>query len=98
MTSLCEPIEEAKIDTLRGMVKSECSKEVLTRFDLGYVPKKYHMIFLYFLRLNQQIYALHARDICLKADIVRQVLSDFQNLKEFTLSFFNKRDKRKEAS
>ena len=83
------------------MVKSEDGRgdsDVLKRFDLGYIGRKYHMIFLYFLRLNQHIHALHARDVCLKTDVVRQVLQDFKNLNEFTLSFYQKPDKRKEAS
>ena len=72
MTSVCEPINDSTVETLRGQLKSE--GDILSRFDLGYIPKKYHMIFLYFLRLNPSIQALHARDVCLKADVVRQVL------------------------
>ena len=87
-TSVCEPITDTSISILRGMVKSEDSEDCLRRFDLGYIPKKYHMVFLYFLRLNTNVHALHARDVCLKADVVRQVLTDFKNLKEFTLTFY----------
>ena len=80
------------------MLKTERADDTLQRFDLGYIPRKYHMVFLYFLRLNPHVHALHARNISLKADVVRQLLQDFKNLKEFTLQFFNKTDKRKEAS
>ena len=70
------------------MVKDEELKgKFMTKFDLGYVPKKMHMIFLYFLRMNQNITALHAKNINLKADVIRYLLKDFVNLKEFTLSF-----------
>jgi len=98
LTSVCQPIETTSIHVLRGMLKSENEDDVLRRFDLGYIPRKYHMVFLYFLRMNSNINALHCRNMCLKADIVRQLLSDFKNLREFTLSFEYKRDKRKEAS
>lgn len=70
------------------MVKDEELKgKFMTKFDLGYVPKKMHMIFLYFLRMNHNITALHAKNINLKADVIRYLLKDFVNLKEFTLSF-----------
>jgi len=70
------------------MVKDEELKgSYLTRFDLGFVPKKLHMVFLFFLRMNQHITALHAKDINLKADVIKYLLKDFVNLKEFTLSF-----------
>jgi hypothetical protein len=70
-TSVCEPIENTSISILRGMMKTERADDVLQRFDLGYIPRKYHMIFLYFLRLNPHIHALHARNVSLKADVVR---------------------------
>ena len=70
------------------MIKDEEMKgDFLERFDLGVVPKKLHMVLLFFLRMNQHITALHAKNINLKADIIRYLLKDFVNLKEFTLSF-----------
>jgi hypothetical protein len=70
------------------MVKDEELKgSFLTRFDLGFVPKKLHMIFLFFLRMNQHISTLSAKNINLKADVIKYLLKDFTNLKEFALSF-----------
>lgn len=87
-TTVCPPFMDSKISSLKGMVKDEELKgKFLTRFDLGFVPKKLHMVFLFFLRLNQHINALHAKNINLKADVIRYLLKDFINLKEFTLSF-----------
>jgi hypothetical protein len=45
------------------------------------------MVFLFFLRMNQNINALHAKNINLKADVIRYLLKDFVNLREFTLTF-----------
>jgi len=45
------------------------------------------MIFLFFLRMNRHVKALHARNINLKSDVIRYLLKDFTNLQEFTLSF-----------
>ena len=59
----------------------------LGKFDLGYIPQKLHMIFLFFLRLNSHVKSLHARNINLKADVIRYLMKDFVNLREFTLSF-----------
>ena len=87
-TSTCEPITAAKVSTLRGMIKDQQLRgDFLERFDLGYVPKRLHMVFLFFLRMNQHISALHAKNINLKADVIRYLLKDFVNLREFTLSF-----------
>jgi hypothetical protein len=89
-TTICEPISRAKISTLRGMVKDEELKEsFLTRFDLGFVPKRLHMVCLFLLRMNPHITALHAKNINLKADVIKYLMKDFTNLKEFTLSFAN---------
>lgn len=54
------------------------------------------MIFLYFLRMNQNIKSLHAREINLKADLIRKLLKDFVHLREFTLSFSDLDNKRRE--
>jgi hypothetical protein len=87
-TTVCEPINKAKIATMRGLVKDEELREsFLTKFDLGFVPKKLHMICLFFLRMNQNITALHCKQVDLKADVIRYLLKDFVNLKEFTLQF-----------
>ncbi len=59
----------------------------LGKFDLGYIPQKLHMIFLFFLRMNRHVKSLHARNINLKADVIRYLMKDFVNLREFTLSF-----------
>ena len=70
------------------MVKNEdedCG--YLGKFDLGYIPQKLHMIFLFFLRMNPNMRSLHARNINLKADVIRYLMKDFVNLREFTLSF-----------
>ena len=70
------------------MIKQEHEEgDFLGKFDLGYVPQKLHMIFLFFLRLNPSMRSLHARNINLKADVIRYLMKDFVNLKEFTLSF-----------
>ena len=45
------------------------------------------MIFLFFLRTNKHIKSLHARNINLKSDVIRILMKDFVNLREFTLSF-----------
>jgi len=45
------------------------------------------MIFLFFLRMNTHVRSLHARNINLKADVIRYLMKDFVGLKEFTLSF-----------
>ena len=45
------------------------------------------MIFLFFLRMNKHVRALHARNINLKSDVIRYLLTDFVDLREFTLSF-----------
>ena len=37
--------------------------------------------------MNKHIKALHCRNINLKSDVIRYLLTDFVNLKEFTLSF-----------
>ena len=45
------------------------------------------MIFLFFLRMNTHVRSLHARNINLKSDVIRYLMQDFINLREFTLSF-----------
>ena len=37
--------------------------------------------------MNRHIKALHVRNINLKSDVIRYLLTDFVNLSEFTLSF-----------
>jgi hypothetical protein len=70
------------------MLKSEDEDgSYLGKFDLGYIPQKLHMIFLFFLRMNPNIRSLHARNINLKSDVIRYLMKDFINLREFTLSF-----------
>ena len=87
-TSVCEPFSSQLISTLKGMVKAEDHQGMfLGKFDLGYIPQKLHMIFLFFLRINRHVRSLHARNINLKADVIRYLMKDFVNLKEFTLSF-----------
>ena len=86
--SVCEPFDSQLISTLQGMVKSEANKgQFLEKFDLGCIPQKLHMIFLFFLRMNKYVKSLHARNINLKPDVIRYLLKDFVNLREFTLSF-----------
>jgi hypothetical protein len=70
------------------MVKAEYEDgSVLGKFDLGYIPAKLHMVFLYFLRMNHNMRSLHARNINLKSDVIKYLMKDFTNLREFTLSF-----------
>jgi len=57
---------------------------------------KYHAIFLYFLRMNQHINSLHCRGINLKADLIKNLLKDFIHLKEFSLSFGDFSQKKRE--
>jgi hypothetical protein len=59
-------------------------EEALTKFDLSYVPMKYH------------INSLHCRGINLKGDLIKNLLKDFVNLKEFSLSFANTSSKKRE--
>jgi hypothetical protein len=37
--------------------------------------------------MNPNIRSLHARNINLKSDVIRYLMKDFTNLREFTLSF-----------
>ena len=57
---------------------------------------KYHAIFLYFLRMNQYIDSLHCRGINLKGDLIKNLLKDFINLREFSLSFADTSQKKRE--
>jgi hypothetical protein len=59
---------------------------------------KYHSIFLFFLRMNLHVKALHCRGINLKTDLIRTLLKDFTGLKEFTLSFANLDSKKREIA
>lgn len=88
-TCICEPFSSSVISTLKGMMKSESEDDgtTLGKFDLGYIPAKLHMIFLYFLRMNSSMRSLHARNINLKSDVIKYLMKDFTNLREFTLSF-----------
>lgn len=90
-TTLCEPFDHITINELKGLlkedVKTQPPEQLMARFDLGYVPRKYHIIFLFFLRLNQQITTLHCSGINIKSDLIQNLLRDFVHLKEFTLSF-----------
>lgn len=72
------------------------SENSLTKFDLGYVPSKLHIIFLYFLRTNKNISALHCREINLKADLIKNLLREFIKVKEFTLSFSEQDSKKRD--
>ncbi|CDW75705.1 UNKNOWN [Stylonychia lemnae] len=95
-TKYCDPFDQVLLSSLKGIVKEEIGSEFINRFDLGYIPKKYHMILLFFLRMNQRISTLHARGVNLKADLIKNLLKDFVNLREFTLSFSESESKKRE--
>lgn len=65
-------------------------------FDLGYIPRKYHIIFLFYLRMNRHLTSLQCRGINLKADLIRNLLRDFVHLIEFTLTFSRAETKKRD--
>jgi hypothetical protein len=85
------------LNQLKGVIKEgTLSEETLTKFDLSYIPMKYHAIFLYFLRMNQYIDSLHCRGINLKGDLIKNLIKDFVHLREFSLSFADTSQKKRE--
>jgi|LauGreDrversion4_2_1035121.scaffolds.fasta_scaffold241625_2 hypothetical protein len=72
-------------------------KEHTESFDLGFIPRKYHIIFLFFLRMNRRIQALHCRGVNLKSDLIKNLLRDFVQLKEFTLAFSRAETKKRDV-
>jgi len=92
-----EPQPIVDIDVLKGVCKSP-NDPFIDKFDLSYVYRRYHLIFLYFLRQNSAIESLIARGVNLKGELIKSSLKDFVNLRELFLSFTTAERKKRELS